>query len=123
LNADLVSLLPTLQTETEIVSEKGRPLGVFTPIPACKLEPRISEEELLRRSNTITLNAELLSRLPTLNVVTYIVDEMGKPFGIYTPIPAWKLEPRISDEELLRRSNSAERGITTAELLAMLEKL
>jgi hypothetical protein len=69
----------------------------------------------------ITLNADLVSRLPTLQKKTTIVDEKGKPIGVFMPIPASKLQPQISDEEILRRIHSGEKGFTTAELLASLE--
>lgn len=68
----------------------------------------------------IVLNAEMLSQLPTLTATTLIVDENGNWVGLFTP--AAKLQPAISDEELQRRANSKEKGISTAELLASLEK-
>ena len=67
----------------------------------------------------VPLDLELHSTLPTLTDAVLIVNEKGRIVGSFTPICL--MEPPISDEELRRRANAKEKGITTAELLARLE--
>lgn len=66
-------------------------------------------------------DSELVLQLSALREETEIVDAKGRPLGRFIPIDPTKLQPRISDEELLCRATSPEKGMSTAELLAMLE--
>ena len=87
----------------------------------------------------LVADGELLARLTSLkNETTMIVDNKGKFVGLFTPAahPSLQLpvsaeelsqrdvkerwEPPIT-EEMLRRTQSKEKGISTAELLALLE--
>jgi hypothetical protein len=67
----------------------------------------------------IVLNGDVVTKLPSLTTDTLIVDESGKWVGLF--VPADKMYPPISDEELRRLASSKEKRITTAELLAKLE--
>jgi len=69
-------------------------------------------------------NAEMLSKLASVDKETMIVDGKGNLLGLFTPAEKTppRLEPPIT-EELLRQAASKERGITTAELLAKLDEL
>jgi hypothetical protein len=49
LNAELLTKLPAVTSETMIVSEQGKILGTFMPIDLAKIQLDISEEELQRR--------------------------------------------------------------------------
>jgi hypothetical protein len=69
------------------------------------------------------LNADLLAKLPAVTAETMIVNEQGRILGTFLPIEPAKLEPKISQEELDRRSKSNEKRYTTAEVLKHLEKL
>jgi len=54
--------------------------------------------------------------------MVYVVDVKGRPLGTFTPIDPALLESPFSEEEVQQSLNSDERGFTTAELLASLEK-
>ena len=69
----------------------------------------------------LAINAELRSLLPTLKEAVMIVDENGKFVGSFTPI-SLMMPPPMSREEIQRIMNSTEKRLTTAELLASLEK-
>ncbi len=71
----------------------------------------------------LVVKSELLAELSALQGETWVVNEKGKPLGKFTPIDPAKLEPRVSEEELLRSLNSSERRFTTGELLASLGQL
>ncbi len=75
----------------------------------------------------ITLDAGLRRRLNNLSQPLELCDESGKVVARLTPVVDISqyepLEPQVSDEELLRRSQSNEKTYTTAEVLAFLEKL
>jgi hypothetical protein len=75
----------------------------------------------------VTVDAALRSRLHDLNEPLELCDESGHVLARVVPIPDLSdyepLEPQVSDEELLRRSQSNEKTYTTAEVLAYLEKL
>jgi hypothetical protein len=66
----------------------------------------------------LTLNAELLTKLPTIKTETTIVDERGKALGFYKPIDYDKLFAEISDEEVDRILKETTVWYTTEELLA-----
>jgi len=68
-------------------------------------------------------NAEMLSKLASVDKETMIVDGNGTFLGLFTPASHPLLNPPISNEESLRRANTRERGITTDELLAKLDQL
>lgn len=68
----------------------------------------------------LVLNADLVEILPTLTDDVLIVDANGKLLGSF--ITAEHMRPRVSNEELRRLADAKEKGITTAELLASLEK-
>ncbi len=68
----------------------------------------------------LPLDAELHAKLPSLNSRALIVDANGKIMGMFTPVAL--MRPPMSEEELQRRKNSTEKRLTTAELLASLEK-
>ncbi len=75
----------------------------------------------------VILDAALRSRLHDLNEPLELCDESGHVRARVVPVPDLSeyepLEPQVSDEELLRRSQSNEKSYTTAEVLAYLEKL
>jgi len=67
-------------------------------------------------------DGEMLARLSSLeNSTTMIVDAHGKFIGLFTPASHPSLQCPVSDDELLKRARSKEPGITTSELLALLE--
>jgi hypothetical protein len=71
----------------------------------------------------LILNSDLLAKLPTVTSETMIVNEQGKILGTFLPIDPLDLEPKVSEEELDRRSKSNEKRYTTVEVLQYLEKL
>ncbi len=71
----------------------------------------------------LVLNADLLEKLPALTAETMIVNEQGRILGTFLPVGPAKLEPKISQEELDRRSKSNEERYTTGEVLKHLERL
>jgi len=75
----------------------------------------------------IILDAALRQKLNNLTQPLELCNESGQVLARLTPVldPSQygPLEPQVSDEELLRRSQSGERTYTTAEVLAHLEKL
>jgi hypothetical protein len=75
----------------------------------------------------IFLDANLASQLTKLGQAAELCDPSGRVVGQFVPwIDLSKyepLEPQVSREELLRRSQSKEKTYTTAEVLAYLEKL
>jgi hypothetical protein len=68
----------------------------------------------------IVLSADLVTILPALTEDVLIVDADGKLVGSF--ITADHMQSRTSPDELRRRASLKEKGITTAELLASLEK-
>jgi hypothetical protein len=71
----------------------------------------------------LVLNSELLAKLPAVTSETMIVNESGQIIGTFRPLRPADLEPKISEEELDRRSKSNERRYSTAEVLKHLESL
>jgi len=75
----------------------------------------------------IILDAGLRQRLNNLTEPLELCDESGQVLARLTPLLDPKqygpLEPQVSEEELLRRSQSNEKTYTTAEVLAYLENL
>jgi hypothetical protein len=72
------------------------------------------------------MDANLPEKLPGLVQPVGFCDASGRVLGRYFPRldPAeYNLEPQISREELQRRKQLKEKGYTTAEVLAHLEKL
>jgi hypothetical protein len=75
----------------------------------------------------IVVDVALRSKLQNLTEPLELCDESGRVLARVTPTRDLSeyepLEPQISDEELVRRSQSNEKTFTTAEVLAYLEKL
>lgn len=75
----------------------------------------------------VILDAGLRQKLKNFTETLEICDESGKVQARLIPYLDPKeygpLEPQVSDEELIRRSQSNEPTYTTAEVLAYLEKL
>jgi hypothetical protein len=75
----------------------------------------------------VVLDAILRNKLHNLSVPLELCDESGRVLARLTPamdVAQYEpLEPQVSDEELLHRSQSNEKTYTTAEVLAYLEKL
>jgi len=75
----------------------------------------------------VIVDAALRSRLHDLNEPLELCDESGHVVARVIPVPDLSdcepLEPQVSDEELLRRSQADEKTYTTAEVLSYLEKL
>jgi hypothetical protein len=75
----------------------------------------------------IILDANLSSRLDSLNEAAELCDPSGRVLGRFVPLidlSEWEpLSPDVSEEELDRRAKSQERRSTTAEVLARLEKM
>ena len=82
----------------------------------------------------VTLEGELRSRLAALAGEAELCDEQGRTLGYFVPAggPPDDLERRmmyawartlVSDEELERASNEPGPSLSTAELLARLERL
>lgn len=75
----------------------------------------------------ITLDASVSGKLNDLGQPVELCDPLGRVLGRFVPVldPSRfePLEPQVSKEELLRRSQSDEKTYTTAEVLAYLEKL
>jgi hypothetical protein len=73
----------------------------------------------------ITVDAELRTKLLNFSEPLDLRDESGRLVGMFTPIsagpPPGYSEPPLSEEEWKRRSQ--ERGYTTEEVLARLERL
>lgn len=67
------------------------------------------------------------SKLTALLHPVELCDPSGRVLGRFVPLidlSEWEpVSPDISEEELLRRSQSKEKTYTTAEVLAYLEKL
>jgi len=74
----------------------------------------------------ITLDAHVSGKLDHLTHTVELCDPSGRVLGRFVPVidlSEWEpLSPDISEEELERRSNSAEKRYTTAEVLANLGK-
>jgi hypothetical protein len=75
----------------------------------------------------ITIDAKLAETLRQHGTGAELCDEEGNTVGRFVPeldLAEWEpASPGISEEELHRRANSNEKGITTAELIARLERL
>jgi hypothetical protein len=75
----------------------------------------------------VVLDAALRQKLHNLTQPLELCDESGQPLAHLIPLVDLSqyepLQPQVSDEELLRRSQSGEKTYTTAEVLAHLEKL
>jgi hypothetical protein len=75
----------------------------------------------------VVVDAPLRNKLHNLLEPLELCDESGRVLARVTPAHELAqyepLEPQVSDEELLRRSQSNEKTYTTAEVLAYLEKL
>ena len=74
----------------------------------------------------ITLDDVLRSKLGNLGQTKELCDESGRVIARIVPkvdLSEYDLEPQISREELLRRSQSNQKTYTTAEVLAHLESL
>ena len=75
----------------------------------------------------VILNATLQHKLHNLTQPLELCDESGRVMARLTPIPDLSryepLEPQVSEEELLRRSQSNEKAYTTVEVMAYLENL
>jgi hypothetical protein len=75
----------------------------------------------------VILDATLQQKLYNLTQPQELCNESGKVLAHWTPILDLSqyepLEPQVSEEELLRRSQSDDKTYTTAEVLAYLEKL
>ncbi len=75
----------------------------------------------------IILDARLQQKLHNLIEPLELCNESGQVLARLIPVPDLSgyepLEPQVSEEELLRRSQSDEKTFTTAEVLAFLEKL
>jgi hypothetical protein len=75
----------------------------------------------------IVLDASLRQKLQDLREPLELCNESGQVLARLIPIldrsRYGPLEPQVSEEELLRRSQSDEKTYTTAEVLAFLEKL
>ena len=111
LNAELHMNLPSLTVDTLLVDENGKWVGLFVP----------ADEMYRSATQEVILNANIDTILPTLTDSALILAEDGKLVGKFITVE--RLIPPISNEELLRRANSNEKGITTAELLAKLKAL
>lgn len=81
--------------------------------------------------SAITLDRTILEKLPMLHESTEICDEEGKVLGVFTPaeetchkqaIPRHLLD-KFDAAEIERRSQSKDRGRTTAEVLRRLEEM
>jgi hypothetical protein len=71
---------------------------------------------------TVTVDAVTRSKLRGLAEVMLFADESGRVLGHFMPVSeAGRREPRISDEEALRRLDEGG-GRSLAEILADLEK-
>lgn len=75
----------------------------------------------------VILDATLQQKLHNLTQPLELCNESGQVLARLTPVRDLSqyepLEPQVSEEELLRRSQSDEKTYTTAEVLAYLEKL
>jgi hypothetical protein len=69
----------------------------------------------------LILTADQLKKLSE-NPKTLFADETGKVVGMFTPLDLSKIDLEISEEELQRREKS-DKWLSTAEVLAYLEKL
>ena len=75
----------------------------------------------------ITIDAKLAEKLRQHGSRAELCDENGNTVGNFVPeidLAEWEpASPGVSEEELQRRANSNEKGISTAGLIARLEKL
>jgi hypothetical protein len=75
----------------------------------------------------ITLDASMVGKYDHLPGPVEVCDPSGRVLGQFMPkidLSDWEpMSPPASEEELNRRMNSKEKGYTTAEVLAYLEKL
>jgi hypothetical protein len=75
----------------------------------------------------VILDATLQNKLHNLTQPLELCDESGRVMPRLTPIPDFSryepLEPQVSEQELLRRSQSNEKTYTTDEVMAYLENL
>jgi len=74
----------------------------------------------------IVLDAEMRTKLNNFREPLELCDESGNIMARLTPCwdpTRFNLEPQISREEMERRKQSTEPTFTTAEVLALLEKL
>ena len=73
----------------------------------------------------VILDPELMKRLHELAEPLELCDESGRVLAHVAPVPDWsQLEPLtadVSEEELDRRSQSAEKRYSTAEMLRYLD--
>ena len=79
--------------------------------------------------NTLTVDSSLAQSLSDLNGLTEIRDSEGKPIGYFSPVcgersAAYSQAAAHFDvDEMKRRKESGQRGLTTAEVLARLRSL
>jgi hypothetical protein len=75
----------------------------------------------------VTLDPTTARQLQGLGQVVDLRDPSGRLLGRFVPatdLAEWEpASPEVSEEELNRRAQSAEKRFTTAEVLAHLEKL